>query len=196
MHVAVGNFLDIVGLFAAWTFGVFVVEGLIFIEHVAEAVGLSFFHRVEGFLIACLEDEQFELFLVFGIGIILYGVACYNDGTLVVVAHVVAEVVVELCVLQLFESKFVLHLEYGILSYGHFVAAREVFEEALKFFYSLDGAGLVELRLGRVQIVSVAAEEAGRFGVLAFGVAAVVGFEVCARAHIVFVLVVAHGKEI
>ncbi len=50
--------------------------------------------------------------------------------------------------------------------------------------------------LGRVEIISVAAVEAGVFGVLAFGVAAVIVLQVDAGRCVVFVLIVALAVHI
>ena len=73
-------------------------------------------------LVACFEHKQFEIFLVFGVGVILDGVFRNDNGAFVVVAEIVAEVVVELCVLQLLKGEFVLKLEYGALGNVNFVA--------------------------------------------------------------------------
>lgn len=78
---------------------------------------------------------------------------------------------------------------------GYFVAAREVVEKSLKLLYGFDGAGLVELRVGRVEIVAVACVEAGQLGVLAFGVACVILLEICAGGLVVLVFVVGESEQ-
>ena len=76
-----------------------IYETVCIISKRANSVGLTFFDRVGRFLIPGFEYEHFELFLVFGVRVVFYGVAGYNHGAFIVVAHIVAEVVVELRVL-------------------------------------------------------------------------------------------------
>ena len=195
-HIFAGNLEDVVGFFARLAFGVVVDEGVVFVDYVAETFHFLFINALRSLLIAGFQDEHFELFLIFAVRVVFDGVLGNDDCRFVVVAHVVAKVVVELCVLKFLEYEFVLKLEDCILGYRHLVAFWEVVEDALKLFDSLLGVGLVELRLGGVEVVTISRVETGKLGVLTFGVIHIVGLEVGARTDIILVLVVAQSEQI
>ena len=94
------------------------------------------------------------------------------------------------------EREFVLHLEYRVLRYAHFVAVGEVFQKSLKLLYGLDSKRLVELRLGGVEVVAISAIVPCQFGVFAFGIAGIVELEILTGACVVLVLIIAEGKQI
>lgn len=194
--MTLGDFEDVVGLGAVGGVGIVVDEVVVFIYHLAEAVRLTLVDAEVSLLEFRFEHKELQIFFIFGVRIVLNGVLGHDDGALEVIAAVCAEVVVKLCVLQLLERELVLKLEDGLLSYGNFVAAREVVKEALQLLYSLQRGGLVELGVGRVEIVSVATVIAGELGVFAFGIAGVVHLEVGAGGQIVTALEFAQSQEI
>lgn len=195
VDVLARDFENVLGLRAVGAVGIVVGEGVVLVDDFAEAVGLAFVDAHACLLVAGLEDEEFEVLLVFRVGIVLDGVAGHDYAAFEVVAHVVSEVVVELGVLKLLECELVLKLEDGVLGDADAVGAGEEVEEALKLFDGLDGAALVELGVGGVEVVAVTGVEARVLGVLAFGIALVVGLEVCPGCEVVLVLVVAHSEE-
>ena len=98
-------------------------------------------------------------------------------------------------ILQLLEREFVLHFKNGILSHRHFLALRIHFQKTLQFLYGLYGAALVELSVGRVKIIAVAAEKTGILGIFAFRVALIICAEIRSGIQIILVLIVAHGQH-
>lgn len=122
-----------------------------------------------GFLKFRFQDDEVEIFFIFRVGEIFQRVLGHDNGTFVVVAHICAEIIVELGVHKLFEGQLVLKLEDGVLGYRDFVASREIVEKSLQLFDGFNCRGLIELWIGGIEIISVAGVEAGQLGVFPRG---------------------------
>ena len=170
LYVLRSYFEDVVGFVAIVALGEIVDKRVIFIDNHAEAVFFLLVCTLIGFLEARFEYEQFELFLIFAVRVVLKCVLCHNYSRLVVIAHKVAEIVVEGGIFEFLLHEFVLKFEDGVLRYRHLIALGEEFEEVLQLFDSFHRAGLVELSLGRVEVIAIAAIEACKFGIFAFRV--------------------------
>ena len=158
--------------------GVIVGERVILVYYVAVTVRHFLGHTLACLLKLGLEDKEFKVFLVFGERISLERVLRHYYGRAVVVAHEVSEVVIQLSVLQLLERKLVLHLEYSLAGLGNLLAFGEELKEILQFLYGLYGIGLVQLRIGRIEIITVSGIEACKLGVLAFGITVIIRLEI------------------
>ena len=139
MYKSAGDFENVVGLFAVRAFRIVVDEGVVLVDNHSEAFFLLFVDTLAGFLISCFQDNHLKLFLIFCVRIVFQSVLGNDDCALVVVAEIVSEVVVELCIVDFLLHQLVLQLEDGVLCDSRLVAVREIVEKLLKLFNSLVG---------------------------------------------------------
>ena len=161
LYIFPRNLEDIVGFLAVLGVGIVVGKGVILVDDIAEAVGLSFVDGESGLLILGFQDKHLKVLLVLGIGIFLDGVPGGDDAAFIIVAEVGSEIIVKLGVLKFFQGQFILQLENSVLSQGNFVGAGKIIQEALKFLDGLDCLRLVELSLGRIEIIGISGIETG-----------------------------------
>ena len=190
------NLEDVVGLLAIFAVGVVVDEGVVLVDDGAVAFFLLLVHALLSLAEARLENEHLKVFLVLAVGVVLDGVLGGDDGALVVVAHVIAQVVIERGIFQFLLHQLVLQFKDGALCNRHLVALGEVVEKRLQLLDGLYRLALVELRVGRIQVVTITGIEARQLGILASGVLGIVLLEVGTRIQVILVLIVAEAQQV
>ena len=103
-----GNLEDVVGFFSVARVGVVVDVWVVLIDNDTVSFFFSLLHALLCFFESSFKNEHFELLFILAVGVIFDGVFCCDNGSLVVVTHIVAEVVVELGVFEFFKYEFVL----------------------------------------------------------------------------------------
>src|SRR5690554_389208 len=171
-----------------------VVEVLV--HHHTISFGLRLYCTAQRVLVTCAKNNYLVLLHVLRVGIILHRLASSNHCRFVVIPHVVSQVEVELCSLQLFQSQLFLQLEKVIFRLFGSLSLRVAFDIFLKFSNRRVGPCLIELGIGRIEIHTVRGIKESRFGVLPAWVCIIIrGKRLCCR-EIIPRVIVALGQQV